>query len=150
MFLSLWLFVEFVFLGKKYLCFSDLKVIANHCLQFFFMNYMCGRMNTFILTLVQLAHHLWHEKRTGKKEKTVVSYEETTKGKYLCYHNSNIVWWRSWRHSLHWILRGQNHALVVGCDFMDIVVSCYTALYVQALCFMDKFRREKASKNRSS
>lgn len=68
MFLSLWLFVEFVFLEIKQLWCSHLKVIAIQIPAVIFLYKLYS-----ILTLAQLVHHLWHRKRTGQKENTEVN-----------------------------------------------------------------------------
>ncbi len=137
MFLSLWLFVEFVFLGQK-LWFSDLKVIAIQItVPSISVWIMWSSNNISILTWVQLVHHLWHKRRTGQKQNKEVKYEmkrkenELTKLKLLsCWQFSHlfsfgsdyvmyyiIVWWYSWKHRLVWILVWQSRALVGSSDF---------------------------------
>ncbi len=48
-----------------------------------------------------------------------------------------------------WILVWQSRALVGGSDITDIGVNCWTALYAQALCLINRLSRKTLSKHES-
>lgn len=132
MILSLWLFVEFVFLRNK----RDHDSAAKVQLQFKSQRLIFSRsiINIYVLTSVQLVHHLWIWKETRGTEKgrrKLISRYHRERNKRAA-ETWTLCDDAACEHRLLWIVVAQSRVLVGSCDTV-IAVSCLAAPRVQAL-----------------